>query len=809
MEKAAYTIFLIPQSHYDVVWAFTEEEYYKINEIIMTDAVKLIERSDFKFCVEQTYLLKLVEKRNPELWEKIRHLIEEGKFGVIDGMYLMPDMMLPRGEVLVRQILFGKRYCREKFNLDVPVAWAADSFGMNAQLPQIYTKSGYRWLVFRRGASADIHESEFIWRGLDGSTILTHWMPFGYRAGLVIKDWEETFTDLRKFAATPNILMPCGSGSTPPQPETPEAVAEWNRDHDNSTMIITTPTEFFRELEKSRDSLSVIHGEQYEDEMADVFPAVCSSRSWVVQEYRQCETMLLQAETLATIAWLLGDAYPTEGLRKAWEKILFASFHDVIAGCGVDEVYTDVRIMFATLKTELDKLLTQPLQFIANKIATGKNFPVAFNLLPWPVSRYVIPGDKKTYRETLPALGYSVLSPTEDEDKAAEWISVEGNHIVTPFWAVNIDDDTGIINIADHDGNTLVHGNELLIEDEVGDLYRHKSRYTPELINAEAGDGFQYGSFKPKGFRIEVDSTRVRIIYETEYYCLTWPYRMKEKFGVVTYKYKALDIRKEITFYQNLPRIDFKTWIDNKYPNIRLRIKFDTGIEKNTYSRETQFGVIPELTQYYSKDKSSTPSGIPAFLNWFDLSDGVRGVTFMNKGLPAMDITEGAVYITLLRSVSGLSADGSAGPLVPTPDALELAAHTFEYALEPHHGDWRGAEVYKPALEYQMPPLPVPASGWGDLPTEMSFLSLSPQNLILSGLKKAEDSDAVILRFYETRGEDTLAEIVFFKDIQRATRVDLLENEEEEIGFSEHYCKVAVAPYEIVSLKLEFASAAE
>jgi alpha-mannosidase len=799
-----YNIYLIPQSHYDVVWAFTEEEYYKINEIIIQDAIKLIERSDFKFCIEQTYLLELMEERNPTLWEKVRQLIKEGKFGIIDGMYMMPDMMLPRGEVLVRQILFGKRYLRERFNLEVPVAWAADSFGMNAQLPQIYAKSGYRWLVFRRGAPSDIRESEFIWRGLDGSTILTHWMPYGYRAGLVIEDWGETFVNLRKFAATANILMPCGSGSTPPQPETSEAVDKWNQNHTDSRMTIAMPDEFFREMEKHRDSLTTVQGEFYDDELADVFPQVCSSRAWVMQEYRQCEIMMLQSETLATIAWLLGAPYPKKELRKAWEKTLFATFHDVIAGCGVDEVYTDVRIMFGSLKASLEKLHSQSLRYIAGQVGCDRHTTIAFNLLPWPVGNYIIPGDEGIHPEELPALGYTTLKPPQDRPEPEGEFTVEGSHIETPFWSADVDDQNGFVSIADHDGNLLVQGNEILIEDEVGDLYRHKSRYTPELINAEAGEGFPYGIFKPKGFRIEVDSTRAKIVYESEYYCLTWPYRMKDKFGVTMYKYKALDIRKEITFYRNLPRIDFKTWIDNKYPNVRLRIRFDTGIEKNTFHRETQFGVITELTQHYTSGKDSTPSGIPTFLTWFDISDGVRGITFMNRGMPAVDINEGNVYVTLLRSVSGLSADGSAGPLVPTPDALELAAYTFEYALEPHDGDWRETKMYKPALEYQQPPIPVPGGGWGHLPTEMSFLKLSPDNMILSGLKKAEDSDSVILRFYETRGEETLAEIIFFRNIRRASRVDLMENEEQTIGFSENYCKVAVAPFEIVSLKLEF-----
>jgi alpha-mannosidase len=174
----------------------------------------------------------------------------------------------------------------------------------------------------------------------------------------------------------------------------------------------------------------------------------------------------------------------------------------------------------------------------------------------------------------------------------------------------------------------------------------------------------------------------------------------------------------------------------------------------------------------------------------------------MNKGTPSVDIADGVVQITLFRSVSGISADGTAGPLVPTPDALELTQHTFEYALEPHLGDWRQAEVYKGALEYQNPPVSARCSGGGPLPAELSFFQLSATNLVISALKKAEDSDALILRCYETCGEATHADLTAFRELKRVTVVDLLENEIGEVDHRGNSCQLQFAPWEIKSIKL-------
>jgi alpha-mannosidase len=815
------TIFLTPHTHYDAAWAFTKEEYFKINLRILEEAVQLMETSEFKFCLEQTFLLKYIEDEDPDLFNRLKKMIEAKKLEIVDGQYLMVDTMLTSGEVLIRNICLGKRYCKEKFGIDVPVAWAADNFGMNAQLPQIYRKTGYKWLAFRRGAPVNIRESEFLWKGLDGTTIISHWFPRGYRAGLDIGEWEETFIDLNKFASTFCILMPSGSGSMPLQPEIISALKKWNQDHPTIEMKMATPREFFEAWENCGKTVETAEGELYDDELVNVFPQVCSSRIWIIQKSRECESLYINAEKFATIAWLLGARYPANELREACEKLSYIAFHDIITGCGVDEIYTEVEEILINLKYELSEILADSQRYISEKITTNGNSVVIFNPLSFRTKNCVeinpIPAETEIKTDKarsttkcivtdLPPLGYKVLKSTSQEDESINMMSIKGNEIETAFFKLEVDENNGVITVLDKVGKQLLKGNEIVIEDEVGDLYYHRSRFSPELIKSESGEGFQYGSFKPKSFRIEEDTSRVKLIFENEYYCLTWPYRLKQRFPPMMYKYKTLDITKEVVVYKEIPRIDFCTKVDNQYPNIRLRVKFDTGIERKLYFRETQFGVTSEPTDHLYKvfeHWESEPSKIPNFMNWFDISDGIRGITFMNRGLPAVEIDKENVYITLLRSVSGLSADGTAGPLVPTPDALELKSYKFEYAVQLHDGDWREAEVYKTAQEFQNLPVAIQANGKGDLASEFSFLEISPSNLILSALKKAEESDEVILRFFETKGVATKASIVFFRNIKKVTQVNLLEEEEKEIPFNGCNIELEVKPFEIVNLKLK------
>ncbi|MBT9131772.1 glycoside hydrolase [candidate division NPL-UPA2 bacterium Unc8] len=833
------TIYLAPLSHYDVAWAFTKEDYLDINEGILQSVVEFMKKyEEYKFSWEQVFPLEVLERRNPGLWAEIKEMIQKGKLEIVDGQYLMPDTMLPAGEVLVREILFGKRYCKEKFGMDVPVAWCADSFGMNAQLPQIYKRSGYKWVAFRRGARE--MQSEFLWKGLDGTTILAHWMPLGYRAGFYLDKLKESYIELNKYATTFNILMPSGSGSTPPQEEVIEAVKQWNKEHlGESQMKIVVPSEFFRAVELEEEKLEVRSGELYDEALIEVFPQVCSSRAWIVMGARKCEGLLTAAEWFSTLAWLLGNDYPQDIISECWEKMLFVAFHDIITGCGIDEIYDDVREIFSFLEEHLTKLLNDCLKFIASQINTQGEAVVVFNPLPqktknWCEVDLKLQGWEKEpglkfgeeeietqvlslkkdaqgrinsaklgfFAELLP-MGYKAYRLVE-RGKEPEWeIKVEGNKIENQFFRSLVNPETGIIEVFDKKERPLFKGNELNIENEVGDLYYHQYMFF-ELVKNESGDGIHYGVFKPEKFSIERGALKTKVILEEGYYCLRWPYRLFDKFGTKLHKNRVLDITKEIIIYRDSSRIEFVTRVKSKYPNIRLRVKFDTFKERMVYFRETQFGIVPEPTELStSLEKTKIPAGIPTFLSWFDYGDGTRGITFMNKGIPANEIRGSNVYLTLLRSVGMLSADGRAGPMIPTPDALELNKnYTFEYALSPHEYDWRRAQVYKHSQEFQRRPLWVQVNSKGDLLLELSFLKLSPDNIILSALKKAEGGNEIVLRFYETKGEQTTAEIEFFHEISRCMVTDLLEQEEHELKLEQNKLRMEIKPFEIVTLKL-------
>ena len=410
------------------------------------------------------------------------------------------------------------------------------------------------------------------------------------------------------------------------------------------------------------------------------------------------------------------------------------------------------------------------------------------------------------------------------------------------------------------DGKLYVkNGNELLLEEELGDLYYHRENLG--LLKSESGAGVKYGSFKPENFVVTKGKLRSHIVLDSKYYALRWPYRLTSKLKPLLYRHNFLDIQKEIIIYNDLTRIDFVTHILDRHPHSRIRVKFDisSSISNQNYWSGTQFGAIErKVDQFYykedfAKNKGNTsndsdyasnsnkaewsekPSGIFPSLEWIDYSDKDQkgGVSVLHKGIPSHEIRDNSIYLTLLRSVVVLSSDGIMGPCIPTPDAAETRPYTFNYSILPHEDSWNEAATYRHGIEVNMSLIAIQINNNKNnknisdaanesekeennqngrrkyLPSTYSFLQIDPKNIVLSTLKLSEDKNAIIVRFYETEGKKTLAKLRFAKKIKSICLTDLLENDLNQVinvngNDNTHYLEIEVEPFKIVTLKVKF-----
>jgi alpha-mannosidase len=913
-------VYLVPHTHYDAIWVFTKEDYFYINiELILKQVVDLIKgHKEYKFTIEQTFLLEHIESNYPKLFADITNFIKQGRIEIAGGQYLLCDVMLPHGEILIREISEGKTYIKSKFDQKkIVVAWGADEFGFNAQWPQILLGCGYKYFAFRRGAE-EAKPSEFLWEGLDGSRILSHWMPLGYRAGLDLTKLEVSYLYLKEFATTDQILMPSGSGVTLPQAETSDVVRKWNEGITNNDLtishnranhqhypakkepnkndklpqiIISTPSEFFSALEKNlnmknidegqksqlRKQLLIRKGEMYSGKLSEVFPDCTSSRMWIKQGAKEYENMLLMLERWNAVLCLLYDYTNifSDELRNYWRKILFIAMHDALPGTGIDDVYGEIQDTFNSIDDTVKKTLHMCLLQISKhivfdkrqeiEIKTGNNGGtlsiIVFNSLAWRVKNWTEVilefEDKEEKRQEavygitclrstddrkvvdveiidvafhhngnsikrvkvgfiadVPALGYrtyEVVKSDVDSSKAANntaFAMITDITKVTPAattkiaqqdqtsfqnseFSIEVDPETALFTMS-KDGKQYVKGNEIYLEEEIGDLYYHRENLG--LLKSELGKGIKYGSFKPESFQVVTGKIRSHITFKSKYFALRWPYRLADKLKPLIYRHHFIDVEKEIFIYKDLSRVDLVTHIHDRHPHSRIRVKFDSGLQQlssnckdicNSYWSGTQFGAIERSTNIYYHSKNldtnikgegwtERPTGIFPSLEWTDYSDENqnRGVSILHQGIPSHEVRDGSIYLTLLRSVELLSSDGIMGPCIPTPDANETRPYTFRYSVLPHDGGWTDVASYRHGMELNMSLIAlqmksksvnivrsygseketeidvknqindIESEGYLINPTSFSFLEIEPKNIVLSTLKLSDNSES-------------------------------------------------------------------
>jgi alpha-mannosidase len=873
------TIHIVPHMHYDAVWILNKEDYYFVNiEYILKQALNLIKKSDYKFMLEQTFLLEKIEKDYPHIFSEISNLIKENKIEIAGGQYLLADNMVPNGEVLIKEITEGKKFVKEKLKHDIVVSYGADEFGFNAQWPQILKNCGYKYFIFRRGIHIST-PSEFLWEGIDGSQILTHWMPLGYRAGLFLDQLTLSLKQLKKYASTNQILMLSGSGSTPPQPELVDVINEWNRkingkkgkSKNEYKMIMSSPLQYFNYLEKQNVKFKIRKGEMYSGKFSAVYPDCTSTRMWLKQGMKEFENSILLLERLDAIAWLINihDENISDQLHKYWKKILFVAMHDVLPGTGVDEIYNEVRDIFENERKSTSRSIFDYLKKISS-ITNFDNDIFIFNPLSWTVTNWVeiilefnegeIKGisclksgdqiidieilDYSLYQDnsiqkinlgcviSVPPLGFKLLDIVKSDKINGETIIAHGTSFKNKEYEIEVNRENAIITVfRSIKNNKKLHyctGNEIILDEEIGDLYYHRENL--KLLKSETGDGIKYGIFKPEKYEVIHGKLKSHIKFKSKYFALRWPYRFTEKFKPMMYRHDFIDIEKEIIIYKNLNRIDFVTRIYNKHPHSRLRVKFDTQGRAKSYWCGIQFGAIERKTDlYYQKDTGKwfeKPSGVFPSFEWIDYavknnSNKTVGISLLHQGLPSHEIRDGSLYLTLLRSIVLLSSDGIMGPCIPTPDAAETKPYTFRYSILPHENEWSEDLIYQHGSEINMPLISFQIKKNNNIKKNnssennsnkikalvdfQSFLEISESNVILSTMKLSDDKKGVILRVYEIEGKKTITKIKLAANIKNVKLIDFMENEIQEIKEIENdTVTIEINPFKIITLKIFF-----
>lgn len=373
------TIYLIGNAHIDPVWLWKKSE--GLSEILSTyrsalDRMK--EFPDYIFTSACASYYQWVEEIDPAMFQEIRQRVEEGRWSITGGMWVQPDCNLPSGEAFCRHTLYSQRYFQEHLGRQSRVGYHVDSFGHNAMLPQLLKKSGMDSYVFMRPGNHENNQLPdlFWWEAPDGSRVLTHKIKFEYTdfwgAPEGVEPLAGKIGKLRQLAEEHSIpymdfygVGNHGGGPTIRGLTVLEKVVA-----DQPDVAFASTEDYFQDVANSplAQQLPVVRGSLLHH--ASGCYAACSA---VKRANRQAENALVKAEKFALLAQrLAGGPSAKARLEKAWEKLLFNQFHDILAGCSIQEAYDDALAALAAVKDEAGEVTQEALHRLSWNIQTTR-----------------------------------------------------------------------------------------------------------------------------------------------------------------------------------------------------------------------------------------------------------------------------------------------------------------------------------------------------------------------------------------------------------------------------------------------------
>ncbi|MBE9166192.1 alpha-mannosidase [Pleurocapsales cyanobacterium LEGE 06147] len=787
----------IGHAHLDMAWLWTTRETYEVAQRTFQSVLNLQQEFPYlTFCHTSPALYEWIEQNRPDLFAAIVEAVKQGKWEVIGGMWVEPEVNLVSGESLVRQLLYGQKYIKEQFGEITRVAWLPDSFGFCWQLPQIFKQSGIDYFVTGKlhwNDTTKFPHGCFWWESPDGTQIFTLMSPPNITGVMDTNpitmtdyavDWENQ-TGLQEIFWLPGV----GDHGGGPTRDMLEVAKKWHNSPFFPKIEFSTAIEYLNKISQNPKIKSNSSFPIWKDELYLEFHRGCYTTHADQKRFnRCCEGLLYQAELFATLASLIqkenGDRDWLPKIEEAWKKVLFNQFHDILPGTSIPEVFTEANRAWEEVIEVGEEILTNSLKAIASCLTLPpppqpEAKPIfVFNPLNWERSEVVAISVSQGTWEVWDLDGKKVRAQLSKDKKLlflAENIPSVGYRL---FWFCrNLDNEP----LSYQDTKDFVLENEYLkvvVNSQIGDLDGIFDKINQKEVLKGAGNQLQ--AFEDRGqywdaWNIDpnyhqhpLSLTTLKSIQWLENGEIQQCIRVVRQLG-------NSEFRQDYILQAHSPILKIATTVDWQETHVLVKVAFPLNVESDWVTYEIPGGAIARSTRPQTPaDKAKWE--VPA-LRWADLSDNNEdyGVSLLNNCKYGYDSQPNCLRLTLLRS-----------PIWPDPTA-DKGIHQFTYAIYPHRGSWRSAKTVHRGYELNLP-LQVVIGGeinkinnqqYRQLPPVSSLLNLSAENLILMAFKYGEDED-LILRCYECQGETAKLVLQGNLELKIAHLVDLLERKEQQ-----------------------------
>ena len=719
---SAMRVSAVGHAHIDSAWLWPVRETRRKVARTVSNALALMDADpDFTYAMSSAQQYAWLEEDHPDIFARMKERIDEGRFVPVGGMWVEADGMLPAGESLIRQISFGRRYFRERLGVEPRGIWLPDSFGYTGAWPQIARRAGYEWFLTQKISWNDTTEfphHSFMWRGIDGTGIFTHFPPSDtYAAWCKVQELdyaERNFQD-KDLADRSLLLFGFGDGGGGPTRDMMEHLHRYGNLEGVSRVTVEPPDAFFAKAhaqieENARGEMPVYQGELY----LELHRGTLTSQQDMKRGCRQEESLLRVAEYLCAAASVKNPEYeyPREEMDRIWKTLLLNQFHDILPGSAIAWVHRQARAEYARDLARLREIIGQAGAAIA--AAEPTDAPVA-DAVVTPYSREAC--EAWSVRS---AIGSGAAGGTE----APVAVSHEGEQTVL---------DNGRLRVAVEPDGTVSSLVDLAAKREIVPAGTRLGRY--ELLKDEpyhwdawdiqrdallAAEGLADSSLD--GVETLADGTAV---------------------AHVTTRAKGVAIATRITLRPGAGSLDFAADVDWHAVEKFLKVNVPVGVQAVNAQYECQYGLVERPVNKNSRgDEAKFESCTHRFVRVADSSYAAAVINASTYGSDVSPIHEDAARGvnrgTMIR-LSLLSA-----PLYPDPHT-DQGEHSFAWSVVADAGmDTVLAEASRlnaPVIDR----LPAFAP--------LARVDATEGSIVLDWVKLADDgSGDLIVRLYEPTG---------------------------------------------------------
>ncbi|MBR0462913.1 MAG: alpha-mannosidase [Clostridia bacterium] len=807
-----HPIWFVGNAHIDPVWLWNwQEGFSEIKATFQSALDRMDESDDFVFTCAGASYYKWVEENEPEMMEKIKARVAEGRWVIAGGWWVQPDCNMPCGESFARHSLYSQALYRRLFGRQAEFGYNVDSFGHNGNLPQIYALSEMPCYVMMRPMEHEkaIGADAFYWRGVDGTEIPTYRIPFGYGTG-----WEADLTDdLRALQARSERddeakMLFYGVGNHGGGPTVRQIRQIEGFEKEDPSQRFGSPRDFFAYIGDGHPLHRTVEGDLQHHAIG-----CYSSRSDIKRNNRKAENRLLAAEKLANAARaVIGMKDVRPMMQKAWEDVMFNQFHDVMCGCSIRSAYDDARDMHG----EALRLSGEALNFAAQRISwhidtrRGRDlsatnisgwaawerkvggFPVVvFNTNAYPVNACVklsrpIKGvldeegkalpvqnvrSEKTVSEVqrdveavlrldVPAMGYRTVyirreaepdAPAELSGRKLRWGSA---WLENDWWRIEFDRASGCVS-------------RLYDKTRKAEVFSGLAA-RGEVIEDFQNDTWAHGRNSLKGTVGFFDHGRLTL---REHGDVCAVLRAESRFESST-------LIQDFTIYRDSPDIDVHLTVNWQEPFRILKMVFPLNGDETKAVYQIPYGVI-------EKPANGEEEAAQAWAAVTGRCDGQpASVAVINDSVYSYSVEDNVLRFIAVRSSGAADHYGIKDEYTLVND---IGVREMNYRIVPM-GETDTAALTRADGAMNQPPFPAYETfHGGELPESASYAWCD--GALLNVIKAAEDGDGLIVRLNETSGVDSHAAV--------------------ELGFIGRRFETDLRPYQIRSFRVTDAGVSE